>query len=315
MTFSCRLGVDENGLGARLGPLVVTGVLARVSDSGHRWLARRRLPARLAADLDDSKRLVSHGNVLLGEAWARAVAGPAESPAELVDRLSVEGTAELRRPCPRHVEGQCWSTGQEAFVADEETLDRLRGHLARMRDRGVEVLGARSSIVCTKLLNDRRASGHNRFVVDLHAMERLVLALRHHAKTDVLAVCGKVGGIDDYSRYFGPLSHRLHAVVKRGKEQSIYHFPGLGELRFVRDADARDPLVMLASVVGKYIRELMMSRISNYYARLDDTITPVSGYHDPATARFVQRTARLRRLRRVTHECFERARTSTDDHG
>src|SRR5690606_27769387 len=31
---SYRIGADENGLGARLGPLVVTGVMARVDDAG-----------------------------------------------------------------------------------------------------------------------------------------------------------------------------------------------------------------------------------------------------------------------------------------
>ena len=36
----CRVGVDENGLGARLGPLVVTAVLAEVSVEGRALLAR-----------------------------------------------------------------------------------------------------------------------------------------------------------------------------------------------------------------------------------------------------------------------------------
>src|SRR5947208_9884539 len=69
-----RIGVDENGLGARLGPLVVTAVLARVTEQGVRVISRRP-PKRLAADLGDSKQLVSHRDVTLGEAWARALAG------------------------------------------------------------------------------------------------------------------------------------------------------------------------------------------------------------------------------------------------
>src|SRR4051812_13105688 len=67
-----RIGADENGLGARLGPLVVTAVLARVTEQGQRVLSRRP-PKRLQADLGDSKLLVSHGDVALGEAWSRAL--------------------------------------------------------------------------------------------------------------------------------------------------------------------------------------------------------------------------------------------------
>jgi ribonuclease HII len=303
-----RIGVDENGLGARLGPLVVTAVLARVTEQGQRVLARRP-PKRFRADLGDSKALVSHGDVALGEAWARAVGGPdARTPDELFERISLEGRATLRAPCADHVEAQCWSPRSDAFVSEASTLDRLAGHLAWWAERGVEVTAVRSSVVCTKKLNDAKLSGGNRFVADLHAMERLVLGLRERAGGDVVAVCGKVGGMEDYSKFFGPLSLRLHAVLERGKAKSIYHFPGVGELRFVRDADASDSLVMLASIVGKYVRELLMGRVSAFYKESDAELRSVSGYHDPVTTRFVAATSLLRKERLIPDHCFERAR-------
>ena len=80
-----RVGIDENGLGARLGPLLVTAVLAEVTDSGARTLTR--LPKRVRKDLDDSKRVVSFGDHDLGEAWARAVCPDASTPSGL-DRKS-----------------------------------------------------------------------------------------------------------------------------------------------------------------------------------------------------------------------------------
>ncbi len=107
MTLEFRIGADENGLGARLGPLVVTAVLARVSEAGQRVLSRR-LPRTIRPDLDDSKRLVAHGNVALGEAWARVVGGlDAATPEALIGRLALEDAAALRAPCPGHVEAQC----------------------------------------------------------------------------------------------------------------------------------------------------------------------------------------------------------------
>lgn len=305
---SYRIGADENGLGARLGPMVVTAVLARLGERGERTLGRR-LPKRVSVDLADSKRLLSHGNIALGEAWARALTDDAaDCPAALFERLSLEGTNHLRSPCPSHAEDQCWSVTSERFVSDVAIVDRLKRHLAWLRERDVDVLGVRTSVLCTKRLNDARAEGKNRFVADLHAMERLVLHFREHAGEDLHAVCGKVGGIDDYSRFFGPLSYRLHAVIRQGRPCSAYHFPGLGEIHFVRDADDRDPLVMLASLVGKYVRELLMARVFDYYhAQHEDDLESVSGYHDPATTRFVELTAPLRRLRVIPDTCFERS--------
>ena len=311
MPFEFRVGVDENGLGARLGPLVVTAVLARVTERGRRTLSRK-LPKAIRADLDDSKRLLTHTNVALGEAWARVlVKAPSSSPAQLFEQLSLEGSSRLKKPCASHVAGQCWNEHAEVFLAEAEHVARIAKHKAALAERGVELLSVQSSVVCTQQLNDKRNKGTNRFVADLHAMESLVLALRAEAGADVEAVCGKVGGIAEYSKFFGPLSGRLHAILVEGRAQSGYRFPGLGEMHFVRDADAADALVSLASLVGKYVRELFMSRIGSHYgeASTEEDKRP-SGYHDPITAGFVVRSEALRRRRKIPDHCFERERVS-----
>jgi hypothetical protein len=221
--------------------------------------------------------------------------------------------SHLTADCPSHVEAQCWAESAAPFVAEEKDVRRVSSHLAFWAERGIEVVSVRSSIVCTKRLNAARAAGGNRFISDLHAMERLVLGFRETSNENVLAVCGKVGGIDDYGRFFGPLSQTqgLHAEICRGKAKSAYHFPRLGEVRFVRDADAGDCLVMLASIVGKYVREILMERIAGHYSAETD-LESVSGYHDPVTARFVAATSLARRKRKIPDDCFERARADDE---
>jgi ribonuclease HII len=311
VAFEFRVGADENGLGARLGPLVVTAVLARVDERGRRTLSRK-LPKAIRADLDDSKRLLSHTNVALGEAWARVLTtGPATSPAQLFEQLSLEGSSQLKKPCASHVAGQCWNAEAEVFQAEPSLLERVGKHREALEERGVELLSVRSSVVCTKQLNDAKGRGTNRFVSDLNAMESLVLDLRARAGADVEAVCGKVGGIAEYSKFFGPLSGRLHAILEEGRARSGYRFPGLGEIHFVRDADAADPLVSLASLIGKYVRELFMSRIGAHYLEANEAEERrPSGYHDPVTSEFVLRSALLRRRRNIPDHCFERERVS-----
>ncbi|MEO6600762.1 MAG: hypothetical protein ABIQ16_12870 [Polyangiaceae bacterium] len=305
-----RVGVDENGLGARLGPLVVTAVLARVSEQGRRTLSRK-LPRAIRADLDDSKRLLSHTDVGLGEAWARALATrPVNSPSDLFEQLSLEGSSKLKEPCESHVAGQCWNARGEAFIAEASDVLRIQKHRGALAERGIDLISVRSSVVCTKSLNDAKRRGTNRFVSDLHAMESLVLSARAEAGGEIEAVCGKVGGIAEYSKFFGPLSGRLHAILDEGRARSGYRFPGLGELHFVRDADAADPLVSLSSLVGKYVRELFMSRIGLHYSDEESLEKRPSGYHDPVTAGFVLRSELLRRKRKIPDTCFERERVS-----
>lgn len=309
-SFNFRIGADENGLGARLGPLVVTAVLARVTEQGHRTLSRK-LPRAIRADLDDSKRLLSHTDVGIGEAWARVLTPtPARSPADLFEQLSLEGPVTLKKRCESHVAGQCWNARGEAFSSTDADVARIEKHRRALAERGVELLRVHSSVVCTKQLNHAKNSGTNRFVSDLHAMEALILRLRAEAGSDIEAVCGKVGGIAEYSKFFGPLSGRLHAVLGEGRARSGYRFPGLGEVHFVRDADAADPLVSLASLVGKYVRELFMTRIGLSYAEHIEEDRRPSGYHDPVTTSFVERSLLARKSRKIPDHCFERERVS-----
>jgi hypothetical protein len=222
MMATFLIGADENGLGSRLGPMVVTAVLAEVDERGSRFLSRK-LPKRLREDLDDSKRLMSHTNVSIGEAWARALTGDrASTPAELFEQLSLEGSSKLREPCPKAASGQCWSVEREAFDATAEQLARVGQHLATFAERGVRLVEVRTSVVCTQTLNDNRARGINRFMSDLHAMERLILALWTRAGAPVQAVCGKVGGIGEYGKFFGPLAGWLHATIVEGQAESAY---------------------------------------------------------------------------------------------
>jgi len=311
-----QLGIDENGLGARLGPLVVTAVAAHVVVSSARSSksggssSGRDVPNH-AHLLDDSKRLVSHKDVRLGEAWARALVGAGVStPAELLERIGLDKFSVATKPCPAHVRSQCWDTSDERFTAPTRMIDEVTECIAALREHGTSLCLVRSAWVCTKLLNLERLQERHRFIVDLHTMERLILEVREHAGVPIHAICGKVGGIADYPRFFGPLSGRLHTVVEQTKPRSVYEFAQLGRVTFEQDADAKDSLVMIASLVGKYVRELFMARIARRYANGGNVKHPPSGYHDPVTNQFVEATVGLRKSLRVAADCFERRRST-----
>jgi hypothetical protein len=261
--------------------------------------------------------MVAHGDVALGEAWARALAArlglEASDPDALIHALALDTRQELRQMCPSHVEPQCWNTDREAFGADPDMVARVAGDLDKLASRGVEVVAVKSSLLCTKRLNDERARGRSRFDVDLHAMERIVLDTRERVAGRLDVVCGKVGGYARYSDAFGPLAGRLHAIIEEGAKCSAYSFPGLGTIAFVRDADASHLLVAMASMVGKWIREVMMARVVRFYDLSPEAELDASGYHDPVTDRFVAATALVRKKRRIPQTCFEREGEATSE--
>jgi ribonuclease HII len=310
MQDAVRIGIDENGLGPRLGPLVVTAVVAVTTGDGDAR-AESRPKGALRKRLDDSKKLVAYRDNALGEAWARAIArrmGHAElaSPEAVVRVLSLDAAEVLEAPCPGAHAAQCWSAEGEVFGCDDKLLARVELDLARLEDAGVNVTRAACVVTCTRRLNEGVGRGLTRFDMDLHAMERLTLEARERAGRDVVATCGKVGGFDRYSTAFGPLGGRLHAIAEEGRARSTYVMPGLGSIAFVRDADAKHLLVCMASLVGKWVRDVLMGRIVRYHRADNPELPDASGYHDPVTSRFIHATRLSRRDRGLPDDCFER---------
>jgi len=314
MADDIRVGIDENGLGPRLGPLVVTAVIARVTGDGAR-IAQSRPRGALSKRLGDSKMFVAHGDVALGEAWARVcgerIGVDGSSPDALLHGFSLDSRAELRSLCPNHVEAQCWGTHGDRFEAQDDALATLRQDLDKLAAKGLTVVGVRTGVVCTKRLNQARSEGRSRFDVDLHTMEKIVLDTRAKVSGNLDVVCGKVGGYAKYSPAFGPLAGRLHAVVEEGAKRSAYSFPGIGAIAFVRDADTHHLLVAMASMIGKWVREMLMERIVRHYHDGSEQALTASGYHDPVTNRFVLATAPMRQSRAVPDTCFERTGPTT----
>lgn len=308
-------GADENGLGPKLGPMIITAVLVQATDQGF-CEAHKALTGAMSERLGDSKKLLSHGDIALGEAWARALlasgagrpdhAQTPSNPDDLVHAFSLDGRAYLQAPCPREAAPQCWSSSGEAFHAPEALVSAVSADIAELSRLGFEIRSVRSVILCAQRMNDGLREGKNRFVLDLHSMERLLLELRAIAGRNITAVCGKVGGFGKYSDAFSLLSGQLHSVLEETRARSAYHFPQIGEIAFVRDGDASDPCVALSSIVGKYLREILMARVARHYRAHDPGLPDASGYHDPITNAFVANTIELRRKLSIPDDCFER---------
>jgi ribonuclease HII len=300
------VGVDENGLGPLLGPLVTTAVsleLARYRPEHHANVGR-------ALGIDDSKATAGFGQMALAEGLALALVEaltgvlPTDIDA-LFDALLLDAPDALRTPCPSGSRPQCWSVSiaLPCFGGD---LEAGREALRKLHKAGLKPLHLRSAIACTGSLNTRLRKGQSRVEVDLELMERLVIDARAHVAGELRAICGMVGGIRNYIAKMRHLP-RLGVRAARAHAPTLaYEVQGVGHVRFEIDADANHLPVALASMVGKYVRELAMERQNRFYRKHDASLDEVSGYHDPVTQRFVVASTALRSSLGIDDACFRR---------
>lgn len=299
-------GVDENGLGPRLGPLVATVVLLQVER--YERQALYQLGEQLG--VKDSKQTSGFGRMAAAESVALALlerlhGRQPQDADDLMEMVSLAGPLAMRAGCPGASAPQCWSVwvSLPAFGGSAE-----RGHRALdgLLQAGVLPLAARSSVACAATLNAERRRLGSKLAVDLLLFERLLLYARSTVKDDLNAYCGMVGGLRKYGENFRELNGRGVEKLQEGRSLCSYRVHELGEVVFEVDADAHHLPVGMASMLGKYVREVVMERQNRFYLEQEPSLGRVSGYHDPATRAFVERSQPLRTRLGIVKECFER---------
>ena len=307
-------GIDENGLGPRLGPLSVTGVLARTDSPQAAQEAVRPAAAEMAALIGDSKRLVGFGHSALGEAWARVLFRAQgldfQRPSELIRQLSLDAPDTLQTRCPAEAFPLCWrpfSDESDRFEAGDEVLARAEAARQSLLSRGIRLEAVRSVIICPRALNDARDSGISRLDADLFAMERLFLAMKQRAGEDArLTVhCGKVGGLTFYASKFRHIRLNILGVLRESRGLSAYE-SGRAQIHFVLDAEPKHQLVGLASLVGKWLRDLLMNRLLSHLRAGHPDWPEASGYNDPRTKSLIALSEPWRRAQGIPDDCFLR---------
>lgn len=301
-------GVDENGLGPRLGPLVATALTLEITR-----YSRAALQARgLRLGLTDSKDTGGFGRMAFTESIAlgllQHVQGSLPPSADALLRTVFPGViGALRGCCPDDsTAAQCWGVdvALPAFGGDPALgVDRIRRLVGRS---SLRLVGVESRVACAGLLNSEAAAGRNKLEIDLRLFEELIDDAAMSPSPSRLVICGMIGGIRDYRRRFSRFDVSGVQALPSRRGQRRYEVPRVGEVRFEVDADARHLPVALASIVGKYVREVCMLRIGAFYRRQQPGLRLASGYHDPVTTQFIRETEPARHRLGVVEDCFRR---------
>jgi ribonuclease HII len=301
------VGIDENGLGPLLGPLVVTAVAFETPsyDRDTFWRAVKEiLPA------DDSKKLFSRSSLKSAEkatlSWLGAFGVEVTSHGDLAAQICLTPPFSLPRG---HAACEGCRPGTENLpvwtdYVDLEPVGRARRSYDRLDIRPAFV---RAFSVCPGIYNAATSNPDmNKFRLDFQLMMELVKALSKHCGSDgeILALCGKVGS----TRYYGPWLEAAGigawTAEEEDREISSYQVPSVGKISFIKDGDGSHLPVAVASMVGKYLRELAMRDLNRSLAL--PGIRPASGYRDKVTKEFVARTGERRKELQLEDICFLR---------
>lgn len=284
-------GIDEAGYGPLLGPLVITSVVFETPRPEQSlWSALRGAVCRRACrsgriQIADSKKLFT------------PAAGPGRLERGVLTCLRAGGmevveTFEelLGRLCHHFgepLDSQPWYSDLAIplpVAADPEDISQAAAKLrAEMLKKGVALRDVCVNPVHPPKLNRLIRQRDNKATVLFEETMSLVRRLLHiYGRRGITITADRQG----MRRYYEPLICQAFPmsrvdVISEEKKRSEYEIrtgDGIMRLSFVEKAEDAHLPVALASMCGKYVREVFMSAFNGYWRERVEGLRPTSGY-------------------------------------
>jgi ribonuclease HII len=286
------VGIDEAGFGPILGPLVVSSSTFSLPShliKADLWQIvrksvgnrRKRLAGRLL--ITDSKKAYSKSvGIKHLQRTALACLGCLyKEPATLIELLTM-----LCPDCLERLEAYPWykEAGSYAISANEADMAiasaALKNNLAA---NGIELLTLHSSCLDVAYYNKMISSVKNKATVLFTATSELIKrAFDYFGGDELHIVIDRQGGRVRYRKNLQRMfPHTELTILRESAAASSYELKTKSKkmrLHFAVGADERFLPVSLASMVSKYLRELLIDNINRYFACFHANLKPTAGY-------------------------------------
>jgi len=286
------VGIDEAGFGPILGPLVISSAAFSVPESllkADLWQSlkksvgsrRKHLAGRLL--IADSKKVYNRsvGIRHLQRTVLASLKCLDKNPRTLNELLEV-----LCPDCLGRLESYPWHRGTAdcRISADESDIAIGAGVFAKdMAQCGMRVLKVESRCLDVAYYNRLMAAVKNKSNVLFSATSQLIKrAWDNLADDELQIIVDRQGGRVHYRKnlqlMFGEME--LKVLKETGTNSSYEMRTGDKRMRlhFVVKADERFLPVALASMISKYVRELLVANINRYFRGFHAELKPTAGY-------------------------------------
>ena len=285
-------GIDEAGFGPILGPLVVSSSTFSLPHhllSSDLWRVlrksvaekRKHLAGRLL--IADSKK--AHSKSLGIKHLQRTVLAALKcldkEPATLHELLTL-----LCPDCISRLSEYPWykEATSQAISADAADKAIASTVLADdMTSNGIKLLELRSCCLDVAYYNKMVGTVKNKASVLFTATSQLIKnAFDNFAGDDLQIMIDRQGGRVRYRKALQRMFPDMKLkILRESRQTSSYELQTNGRfmrLHFVVGADERYLPVSLASMVSKYLRELLVYNINSYFAGFGANLRPTAGY-------------------------------------
>ena len=297
LSMGILVGIDEAGYGPLLGPLTVSAAAIRMSDEqirGDHWgilkkaisKEKRSLKGRLL--IADSKKAYNRkaGPVHLRRT-VLAVLKCLENAYPEVPVTARELANVLCAQCAPRLDGYEWYKGLDTQKLRSDCGDiGIAANVLRtsLRENDMQILTLKSRCLDVGYYNKMVENVKNKSRVLFTSIAGLIqesLDLANEGE-ELQIVVDRQGGRARYGdllrRMFGGMEL---SVIREDEIDSSYELRGVGKtmrIHFVVKADAKCMPVCLASMTSKYLREVMIESLNDYFVAQCDKIKPTAGY-------------------------------------
>jgi len=286
------VGIDEAGFGPILGPLVVSSTAFSLPNSlleADLWRIlkkstankRKHLAGRLL--ITDSKKAYSKsiGIKHLRRSTLAALSCLGEKPATLTQLLSL-----LCPNCLDRLQTYPWYKDADSYYlsADETDKEIASTVLANdLHENQIKLLHLQSCCLDVAHYNKMVTNVKNKARVLFTATSQLIkTAYDSFGPDDLQIIIDRQGGRVRYRKILQQMFESMElTILKESPAASSYELAANSKpmrIHFVVGADRRYFPVSLASMLSKYLRQLLVDNINRYFTGHYEHLRPTAGY-------------------------------------
>lgn len=293
------IGIDEVGYGPKLGPLVITAVALRINNRSHNlWSILKDAVCKDVPSSNKKKIIVCDSKKLFSQ---RKGLKPLEETAlpfintifNLPHYTYQSLIQKLNIACNNNFYPWYKSTLHLPLAISKSDLDERTYLLSNtLKKYNIKSLNIKINFIEPCYFNEEVTTlGNKSQFLFWQSMKLIHTLLNQYQDKEVILHIGKQGGRNFYLRDLVLSFPKAGVMIlEEGKEISRYEIKQGRKkisISFVLDGEDKYFLIALASIIGKYIRELNMKLFNTYWQNKVMSLKPTAGY-SPDANRFLQ---------------------------